>query len=128
MLTPHSGELAGLLGVESDWVDAHRLEAVRRAVERFGCVVLLKGAETIVGAPDGQTLVSAGLPDARDRGHRRRPHRDPRRVPLEGHGRPPRRRRAAARAHADAAIAAPHFSGLIASDVIATLPDVLDAA
>jgi NAD(P)H-hydrate repair Nnr-like enzyme with NAD(P)H-hydrate dehydratase domain len=35
---------------------------------------------------------------------------------------------AAARAHADAAIAAPHQSGLIASDVIAQLPGVLDAA
>ena len=51
MLTPHSGELGRLLGVESSWVDAHRLAALDRAVERFGCVVLLKGAGTIVGAP-----------------------------------------------------------------------------
>ena len=31
VLTPHEGELARLLGVESDWVAAHRLEAVKRA-------------------------------------------------------------------------------------------------
>src|SRR6185312_10415166 len=33
VLTPHSGELGRLLDVDSKWVDAHRLEAVRRAVE-----------------------------------------------------------------------------------------------
>jgi NAD(P)H-hydrate repair Nnr-like enzyme with NAD(P)H-hydrate dehydratase domain len=35
---------------------------------------------------------------------------------------------AAARAHADAALAVPHERGLVASDVIAQLPGVLDAA
>ena len=34
VLTPHAGELARLLGVESSWVNAHRLEALARAVER----------------------------------------------------------------------------------------------
>lgn len=51
VLTPHSGELARLLEEDSDWVDAHRLTALDRAVERFGCVVLLKGADTLVGSP-----------------------------------------------------------------------------
>ena len=62
MLTPHSGELARLIGEESDWVDAHRLEAARQAVERFGCVVLLKGDETIVAAPEGRTWSCRGTP------------------------------------------------------------------
>ena len=57
VLTPHSGELARLLDVESAWVDAHRLEALGRAVDRFRCTVLLKGADTLVAAPDGQLLV-----------------------------------------------------------------------
>src|SRR5205814_1490815 len=35
VLTPHAGELARLLGVESGWVDAHRLEAARRGAQRF---------------------------------------------------------------------------------------------
>lgn len=58
VLTPHSGELARLLGTDSGWVDAHRLEAARDAAARFGAVVLLKGADTIVASPDGRVVVS----------------------------------------------------------------------
>jgi NAD(P)H-hydrate epimerase len=57
VLTPHSGELGRLIGRESSWVDAHRLEALSAAVERFDCVVLLKGADTLVGAPGEGVLV-----------------------------------------------------------------------
>jgi ADP-dependent NAD(P)H-hydrate dehydratase / NAD(P)H-hydrate epimerase len=63
VLTPHAGELGRLLGEESAWVDAHRLEAVRRAVDGYGCVVLLKGPDTLVAAPDAGVLVcDAGTP------------------------------------------------------------------
>jgi NAD(P)H-hydrate epimerase len=57
VLTPHSGELARLLGVEAGELDAHRLDAVRRAATRFGSVVLLKGAGTLVAAPRQGLLV-----------------------------------------------------------------------
>jgi NAD(P)H-hydrate epimerase len=57
VLTPHAGELGRLLERESDWVDAHRLEAVREASARFGCVCLLKGADTLVAAPGEGVLV-----------------------------------------------------------------------
>jgi NAD(P)H-hydrate epimerase len=60
VLTPHAGELARLLGEESAWVAAHRVAAVRRAVDAFGCVCLLKGADTIVAAP-GEGLLVVGL-------------------------------------------------------------------
>jgi NAD(P)H-hydrate epimerase len=63
VLTPHSGELARLLGKESAWVDAHRLQAVQSAAERFRCVVLLKGADTLVASPGEGVLVSdSGTP------------------------------------------------------------------
>ena len=63
VLTPHEGELARLLGEESTWVAAHRLEAARRATERFGCVCLLKGADTLVAAPgEGVWVCSLGTP------------------------------------------------------------------
>jgi NAD(P)H-hydrate epimerase len=58
VLTPHSGELARLLGTDSEWVDGHRLAAAGDAAARFGAVVLLKGADTIVASPDGRILVS----------------------------------------------------------------------
>jgi hydroxyethylthiazole kinase-like uncharacterized protein yjeF len=127
VLTPHSGELARLLDVESSWVDEHRLEAVRRAVERFRCVVLLKGSDTIVAAPGSQRLITAGTP----------------RLATAGTGdvltgivgaflakrmEPPVAAAAAARVHADAALAVPYERGVVASDVIAQLPPVLDAA
>jgi hydroxyethylthiazole kinase-like uncharacterized protein yjeF len=59
VLTPHEGELARLLGEQSSWVAAHRLEAVRRGAERFGCVCLLKGADTLVTAPGEGVHVSS---------------------------------------------------------------------
>jgi NAD(P)H-hydrate epimerase len=57
VLTPHEGELGRLLGETSGWVAAHRLEALQRARERFGCTVLLKGADTLVAAAAEPTLV-----------------------------------------------------------------------
>jgi NAD(P)H-hydrate epimerase len=63
VLTPHEGELARLLGVGSDWVAAHRLEAVHRGAETFNCVCLLKGADTLVAGPgEGVLVVSLGTP------------------------------------------------------------------
>jgi ADP-dependent NAD(P)H-hydrate dehydratase / NAD(P)H-hydrate epimerase len=64
VLTPHAGELARLLGRESAWVDAHRLAAAREGTERFGAVVLLKGADTIVASPAGDVVVCDAGPPA----------------------------------------------------------------
>ena len=63
VLTPHEGELARLLGEESSWVAEHRLEAVRRGAERFGCVCVLKGADTLVASPgEGVWVCALGTP------------------------------------------------------------------
>jgi NAD(P)H-hydrate epimerase len=125
VLTPHAGELARLLGEEPAWVGAHRLEAARRAAERFGAVVLLKGADTIVQAPGEPPLVcdlgppslaTAGTGDV-----------------LTGvaaaflaKGLDARIAAAsAAAAHGAAAASVPHQAGLVASDVAAALPVAL---
>jgi ADP-dependent NAD(P)H-hydrate dehydratase / NAD(P)H-hydrate epimerase len=126
VLTPHSGELGRLLGEEASWVDAHRLEALRRAVERFGCVVLLKGEGTLVGAPGAGALVCGGFSALATAGTG---------DVLTGviaaflaKGMDARLAAAAASvAHTQAAIAAPHRSGLVASDLFSSLPRVLDA-
>ena len=57
VLTPHAGELARLLGQQSAWVDRHRLEAVQRGAADAAAIVLLKGADTLVAAPDASVLV-----------------------------------------------------------------------
>jgi len=54
VLTPHAGEFARLVDSSRDDVEAHRLEHVRRAAATLSAVVLLKGATTLVAAPDGQ--------------------------------------------------------------------------
>ena len=124
VLTPHSGELARLFCVEAAWVDAHRLEALRRAVERFGCVVLLKGAGTLVGAPGHAALVCEGFPALATAGTG---------DVLTGivgaflaKGMDARlAAAAAATAHTRAAIEAEQTDGLVAGDVIEALPRVL---
>lgn len=60
VLTPHAGELARLLETDSGHIGAHRLRCAREAAARAEAVVLLKGDDTIVAAPDGRAAVSRG--------------------------------------------------------------------
>jgi ADP-dependent NAD(P)H-hydrate dehydratase / NAD(P)H-hydrate epimerase len=52
ILTPHPGEAGRLLGVDTDVVQSDRLAALSSLVERYGATVVLKGAGTMVGAPN----------------------------------------------------------------------------
>jgi NAD(P)H-hydrate epimerase len=58
ILTPHAGELARLLDVTSDVVQAARLATARDAARRAQAIVVLKGDDTIVAAPDGRAAVN----------------------------------------------------------------------
>lgn len=58
LLTPHPGELGRLLGVSTREVTADRLGTARRAAERSGAVVLLKGHRTLIACPGGYTYVN----------------------------------------------------------------------
>lgn len=58
LLTPHAGELARMLGVGREQVEARRLASAREAARRYDAVVLLKGRRTLVAAPDGRVRVS----------------------------------------------------------------------
>jgi NAD(P)H-hydrate epimerase len=125
VLTPHEGELARLLGQTSEEVAAHRVASVREAVERFGCVVVLKGPDTIVAAPDRGLIVCAlGLPSLATAGTG---------DVLTGivaaflaKGMDPQLAAAAgAVAQQRASVEAPQRAGLVASDLIDALPRVL---
>ncbi|MGH3133717.1 MAG: NAD(P)H-hydrate dehydratase [Gaiellaceae bacterium] len=126
VLTPHAGELARLLETESRWVGQHRLEAARRAAERFGAVVLLKGSDTIVAAPGAGPIVSDFGPPS---------------LATAGTGdvltgvvaaflakgvEPQLAAAAAAVAHGRAAELVPHRAGLVAGDLLASLPVALE--
>lgn len=63
VLTPHPGEAARLLGISTQEVQANRFAAIRLLSEMHGCVVVLKGAGTLIAAPDEEIrLVDAGNP------------------------------------------------------------------
>jgi len=126
VLTPHEGELGRLLGRDSRDVAAHRLSALREAVERFRCVVVLKGPDTLVGAPvAGVLAVSLGLPSLATAGTG---------DVLTGilgaflaKGMEPRWAAAAAvAAQQRASVAAPQRAGLVAGDVVEALPKVFE--
>jgi hydroxyethylthiazole kinase-like uncharacterized protein yjeF len=59
VLTPHAGELAALLEVSRESVEADPQGSALRAAERTGSVVLLKGSATHVVTPDGSVRLVA---------------------------------------------------------------------
>lgn len=58
LLTPHAGELARLMDVDREDVEARRLHHATHAAERLSAVVLLKGSTTVVAHPDGRVRVN----------------------------------------------------------------------
>ncbi len=52
LITPHPAEAARLLGWSTAEVQADRLRAVNRLVQKFSCAVLLKGVGTLVAGPE----------------------------------------------------------------------------
>ena len=58
ILTPHPGEFARLLGVSVAEVQANRLDLARKFASDTGTVLLLKGMNTIIAAPDGRITVN----------------------------------------------------------------------
>jgi NAD(P)H-hydrate epimerase len=58
VLTPHPGEFQRLMGTAAGATDDERTSSATSAAQRFGQVVVLKGAHTVVAAPDGGVAVA----------------------------------------------------------------------
>lgn len=59
ILTPHPAEAARLLGTTTAAVQADRLDAALRLAARFRAVAVVKGAGTVIAAPDGRWWINA---------------------------------------------------------------------
>ncbi len=62
ILTPHPGEAAALLACTSSQIQQHRFAAVTQLQARYGGVVVLKGAGSIVGDGQASNVCDAGNP------------------------------------------------------------------
>lgn len=60
LLTPHIGEMAAMLGWDADQIEQNRCAAVRRAAERYGAIVVLKGSTSLIADRDGSLFAYAG--------------------------------------------------------------------
>jgi NAD(P)H-hydrate epimerase len=58
ILTPHPGEMARLLGTDTATVQAQRLEIACDFAQRYNVYVVLKGAYTVLYAPDGRRWIN----------------------------------------------------------------------
>ena len=59
ILTPHPGEMARLVGLTTPEVQARRLDLARETAAKLGVILVLKGAQTVVAAPDGRASLNA---------------------------------------------------------------------
>jgi len=58
VITPHPGEMSGLIGGSTRDVQSDRIGAALECSGRSGCVVVLKGAGTVVAHPDGTFYIN----------------------------------------------------------------------
>ncbi len=58
ILTPHPGELSRLTGLSIEKINAERIDIARKYAKKFGGVLILKGAPTVIASPDGEVYVN----------------------------------------------------------------------
>ncbi|MCE5286433.1 MAG: NAD(P)H-hydrate dehydratase [Pelosinus sp.] len=58
VITPHPGEMARLTGLSVEEINSDRMEVARMSASDWNCIVVLKGAPTVVAFPDGEVYIN----------------------------------------------------------------------
>jgi len=58
VLTPHLGEMARITGMGVDEIRADRVSVLQRKAAEIGAIIVLKGAHSLAGYPDGRVFVN----------------------------------------------------------------------
>lgn len=58
IITPHPGEMARLMGIDTSEVQRNRLEAAENFAQKYKVIVVLKGHDTIIASPVGETWIN----------------------------------------------------------------------
>jgi NAD(P)H-hydrate epimerase len=58
ILMPHLGEMTRITGMDVGEIDTHKVDVLRRAAGELGATIVLKGARSLIGVPDGRVFVN----------------------------------------------------------------------
>lgn len=59
VLTPHPGEMARLTGLKVEDIVSRPVEIAAQMAKEYGCIMLLKGAASVVAEPGGRVYINA---------------------------------------------------------------------
>ena len=60
VITPHPGEIAKLINKDVDYILNNQLDITREIAQKYGIVVVLKGARTIIANKEGEVYINVG--------------------------------------------------------------------
>jgi hydroxyethylthiazole kinase-like uncharacterized protein yjeF len=58
ILTPHLGEMSRITGMDASEIDTNKVDVLQRTAGELGATIVLKGAHSLIGYPDGRVLIN----------------------------------------------------------------------
>ena len=58
IITPHPAEMGRLINLSAEKVEQNRLQIAKDFAKQYNCIVVLKGANTIIALPNGEIIVN----------------------------------------------------------------------
>ena len=58
IVTPHVGEMSRITGMSVPDIDVNKIEVLQRTAEQLNAIIVLKGAHSLIGYPDGRVFIN----------------------------------------------------------------------